>query len=72
MKIYRLRMEGDFGDADSRAFWFTRKADERDFRESLRADCLDPAARPDPTLEEFDVPTDKAGLVAFLNRHCDR
>ncbi len=72
MKIYRLRMEGDFGNAGSRAFWFTRKADEDDYRANLLSDCCDPVGRPEPTLEELDVPTDKAGLVAFLNKHCDR
>lgn len=71
MKVYRLHVNGDFDDAHSAAVWFTRKSDESRMRRDLMARCHD-AHIPPPVLEEFDIPTDKDGLVRFLNRHCNR
>lgn len=72
MKIYRMRMDGDFGAAESLAVWFTRKADAPAIKRDLMYACHDAEVQPEPEVEQFDVPTDKAALVAFLNRHCAR
>lgn len=75
MRIYRLHMNGDFGHCDSKAVWFADKRDAPRLRRELRDSLTlgdDPAARPAPELEAFDVPTTKAALVEWLNDWCDR
>lgn len=75
MKIYRVHMGGDFGNCDSKAIWFTNKAEApkhiQDLYDSLATGDT-PESHPRPKMETFDVPTNKAGLVAFLNQWCDR
>jgi len=71
MKIYRLHMHGDFGDGDSMGIWFTRKSNASKIARQLKeASCDD--FSPDPILEEFNVPSKKSELLAFLNRYCFR
>ena len=72
MKIYRVLMSGDFDDGDSRAFWFTRKSEFKKHQRALFESCIDGGTRPDADLEEFDVPSNKDGLVEFLNKNCSR
>lgn len=71
MRVYRLHMNGDFADAHSAAVWFTRKSDEPAVRRALMEACQD-EGMPAPYIEEFKIPTDKVGLVNFLNRFCNR
>lgn len=72
MKIYRLHMNGDFGDTDSKAIWFINKAAAPRLKRQLVDACVDAESRPEPELEQFDVSSDKRGLVDFLNKHCSR
>ncbi len=71
MKIYRLHMYGDFGDDDSMGVWFTRKSNTSKIARQLKED-LNWGDEGDPLLEEFNVPSKKSELVAFLNRYCYR
>ena len=73
MKIYRLHMNGDFDAYDSAAIWFTRKADIAKITRELRGMCGDDLdMQMDPDLNEFEVPSRKDELVAFLNLYCCR
>lgn len=49
--------------------WAGTQADARTARIVFEAafKALKPLARPEVTVAEVDVPTDKAGLIAFLN-----
>tara|TARA_R100001086_G_C11701751_1_gene221564 strand:- start:174 stop:389 length:216 start_codon:yes stop_codon:yes gene_type:complete len=71
MKIYRLKMMGDFGNEETKAVWFTRKADASKIAWELK-DILGDDGFPDPALEEFNVSSKKSELVAFLNLYCDK
>lgn len=72
MKIYRARMMGDF-DADlSRAIWFSRRRDFSKHKRKLMDEVWGDNVSPEPELETFEVPPNKAALIAFLNRQCDR
>ena len=73
MKIYRLHMTGDFGGCQSHAVWFTRKADIAKITRELKVRCMEDAdMQLDPDLDEFEVPSRKDELVAFLNRWCSQ
>ena len=79
MKIYRLKIVGDFGSEETKAVWFTRKADASKIAWELKdrlgyAYCswVDEDGFPDPALEEFNVSSKKSELVAFLNLYCDK
>ena len=71
MKIYRLKIVGDFGSEETKAVWFTRKADASKIAWELK-DILGDDGFPDPALEEFNVSSKKSELVAFLNLYCDK
>ena len=71
MKIYRLKIVGDFGSEETKAVWFTRKADASKIAWELK-DMLGEDGFPDPALEEFNVSSKKSELVAFLNLYCDK
>jgi len=75
MKIYRLQATGrdPDGDIDNYSIWFTRKSDEPSTRRKLLSlnrterDFFDWQVG---ALEVHEVPTDKKGLVDFLNENC--
>jgi hypothetical protein len=71
MKIYRLKIVGDFGSEETKAVWFTRKADASKIAWELK-DMLGDDGFLDPDLEEFNVSSKKSELVAFLNLYCDK
>ena len=71
MKIYRMKIEGDLGSEETKAIWFTRKADASKIAWELK-DMLGEDGFPDPALEEFNVSSKKSELVAFLNLYCDK
>ena len=71
MKLYLITNPGleikDF--ADSEKEYAGTQADARKVRIGFEAPYKDmkPKERPEVTVEEVDVPTDKAGLLAHLN-----
>lgn len=71
MKVYRVSMDGDFGDRSSKSIWFSRASDRGRYSRELKGQCHDGDSRPDPRFEQFDIPTDKVGLIGFLNVWCD-
>jgi uncharacterized membrane protein YheB (UPF0754 family) len=72
MKIYRLQAIGDFEGTSTLAIWFTRKSDAPRLRRELLDLDQDPAFDTVlDALQVYEVPTDKRGLVDFLNMYCD-
>jgi len=69
MKIYRVHSIGDFGGAGSWAIWFSRKRDFSKYKRELMG--MEDGGT-EPKLETFEVQTNKAALIAFLNRHCSQ
>ena len=77
MKVYRclarLRHYEDKGNRRTAAIWYTRKGDNIKSEKAIKA--LD--INSDYEIykfdhREFDIPTNKVGLVEFLNKYCKR
>ena len=72
MKLYKITRpihELDGEDVESDCRFAGSQADARKVRIELEAPfkALKPKDRPEVTVEEIDVPTDKKGLIEFLN-----
>lgn len=72
MKLYTItrpvqELNGD--DVDGKIIFAGTQADARKKRIELEAEFkhLKVKERPEVTVEEVDVPTDKAGLISYLN-----
>ena len=70
MKLYRVTCLWDDIDGDP-IFWAGTKRDAQRIKshiikENKDGGTYDGAAQTDPTIEEVNVPTDKQGLLAFL------
>lgn len=70
MKLYRVTCSWDDVDGYP-VFWAGTKRDAQRiqnyiFKETETGGCHDGAALGDPEIEEVNVPTDKKGLLAFL------
>ena len=77
MKLYKItRLARTFPNdelAPGRVEYAGTQADARKVRIAFEAPFkeLKPKERPDVAVEEVDVPTDKAGLLAYLNHLVD-
>lgn len=77
MKLYKItRLARTFPNdelAPGRVEYAGTQADARKVRIAFEAPFkeLKPKERPDVAVEEVDVPTDKAGLLSYLNRLVD-
>ena len=69
MKLYKITATGkpDSETPDSETHWVGTQADAASKRKQLVADGY---KRAEVYTDEVDVPTDKAGLLAFLNAGC--
>ena len=67
MRLYRIDAMGDFGAYRSKAIWVGTKSDIPKAKRAIRVSTDDLHVGPDIT--EFDVPTNKKGLLEFLNNH---
>ena len=72
MKLYKITRLALIGPNDELApvrLFAGTQADARKVRIAFEAPFkeLKPKERPEVTVEEVDVPTDKAGLLAYLN-----
>ena len=70
MKLYRVTCGWDDIDGNP-VFWAGTKRDAQRIKshiitETKEGGCHDGALITDPTIEEVNVPTDKQGLLAFL------
>lgn len=72
MKLYKIKMNGDFGDSDGRSMWASSKRQAQKLWHSVRADCLDGASQPDPEIIEVNFEPTRTGLLEMLNKHADR
>ena len=77
MKLYKvsspLHTWADNGDVmDAQIVWTGNQADARTNRIRLEAPFkeIKPAKRPKVAVDEIDVPTDKTGLLGWLNVNC--
>ncbi len=77
MKVYRclarLRHHDDDKNRRTAAVYYTRKGDKAKSEKAIKA--IDKNERYDIhkfTHTEFDIPTNKVGLVEFLNKKCNR
>lgn len=70
MRLYKIAMDGDFGDADSRAYWTGRKSEIAKLRDRLKAEVLDDGRT--ATVEVVDFQNTKDGLLTMLNRCAGR
>lgn len=61
MKLYRVSGNADF----QKTYWVGAKSDAAKVRKELVADGF---KRAELLTEEVDVPTNKEGLIAFLNK----
>lgn len=69
MKLYRTYAEAQYGDGygrDAKAQWTGTQADAAKARKYLNSTLKIP--RDHIHTDEVDVPTDKKGLLAFLNQ----
>ncbi|WP_087746385.1 MULTISPECIES: hypothetical protein [unclassified Acidovorax] len=66
MKLYKIAATGNPGSTtpDTETHWVGSQADAASRRKQLNADGF---KRADIETHEVDVPTDKAGLLAWLN-----
>lgn len=76
MKLYKItRLARTFPNDEHTALveFAGTQADARKVRIAFEAPFkeLKPKERPDVAVEEVDVPTDKAGLLSYLNRLVD-
>ena len=67
MKLYKITAPA--ADDTNKVAFAGTQADARKVRIAFEAPfkSLKPKERPDVAVEEVDVPTDKAGLLAYLN-----
>jgi hypothetical protein len=63
MKLYRITVDSE-RNADFRPIWVGTQSDAGKTRKELVADGF---KRAEITTDEVDVPTNKEGLLAFLN-----
>lgn len=69
MKLYKTTITASSGNLDetTKVSWQGTQADSA----SVRKKAMDDGAkRKDVTTEDVEVPTDKAGLLAWLNANC--
>ena len=71
-RIYKISMDGDFGDADSRAAWTVRKADIPRLKRQIREACHNHDGRAAGRVEEIEFSLTKAGVIALLNAAATR
>lgn len=69
MKIYKVSMVGDFGDAPKRTIWTSRKTDLPSIKRRLKEECFNAETASEPFIEEVDIKTTKKDLLEFLNLH---
>jgi hypothetical protein len=62
MRLYRITTSAELSSPTVR--WAASKAEAASIRQSM---CTDGASRASINTEEIDVPTDKVGLLRFLN-----
>ena len=68
MRLYKVSMNGDFGDADGRSYWTARKSEIGTLRRRLKDECNDPETRGMGGVETVDSPVTKDGILSMLNR----
>jgi hypothetical protein len=71
MRIYKVSLDADFGDADGRAAWTRRKADIPKLKREL-TEATGDCGWPDPEVETIEFEPTVAGILAMLNRHATR
>ena len=79
MKVYRCLAKLKPIDAEeegypkTQAVWYTRKGDNIKSEKVIKNDPKNEAHKVQKfTHKEFDIPTNKVGLVEFLNKFCKR
>lgn len=73
MRLYKVSLDGDFGDADGRSYWTASKAGIAKLRKRLVQECNDPSrGRGSVVVETLDLGSRKGDLLEFLNTHADR
>lgn len=72
MKLYRVSLTGDFGDEQAMVIWVASKREIPAARRTI-LDAIDGTIGTgcNPSVDELVVPTDKRGLIRFLNNYAD-
>ncbi len=71
MKLYKVSLDADFGDGDSRAVWTSRKSDIPTLKKEL-TDAAHLGAWPEPSVDEVAFHPTIQGILSMLNQFASR
>lgn len=72
MRLYKISLDGDFGDSDGRSAWTNNKRAIAGIMRALKAAVADPMSRPAPTVETVDFRPTVDGILEMLNQYAGR
>lgn len=72
MRLYKVSLNGDFGDCDGKSLWTQRQSSIPELKRQLREQVNDPEARPEPTVEVVEFQPTLSGILTMLAKHARR